>query len=106
MDLIVMILLGSIALVMAFQIWFNENITLIPAVDEKIIKKIKKRNVIAREFGLGACYIAGACYATAGLSYFLGKPGLIVGMVFIIITALNWASLQKQVEHKIRNRKY
>lgn len=106
MSLIIMVVFGTVALGLGFQIKIKKDLRLIPSLDEKLMNRIRKKNVVASEFGTALFLIALACYITAVLDYFFGKPGMIGGLVLIIFSALNWANLQKEVEHKIKSKKY
>lgn len=103
---IVMVILGCFTSVLAYRIGVKQNINLIPSVDEKILKKIKKKKVMANEFGFALLLISLACFATAILTYFFDRVGMYCGAVAIVLTALNWASIQKEIEVKIARKKY
>ena len=85
---------------------FGKKIALIPAITEERIKKIKKVDVVANEFGNRLIMMALACIVTMAASIAFGKIGSIIGLVLIIITAVSWNTLSTSVDEKIKVKKY
>lgn len=103
---VIMILMGCYTGILAYKIGVNQRIELIPAVDEKILKRIKKKRKVSDAFGMALMLVTIACFATALLTYLFGKIGMYCGVVAIVIAAVNWATMQKDIELKIRTNKY
>ncbi|MGL5152240.1 MAG: hypothetical protein ACRC7N_16920 [Clostridium sp.] len=106
MSLIFMVVMGAFLCVIAFQVRINNNITLIPNINEKHMKKIKKPSAVASDFGNALFLMSGACFVSAALDYQFGKVGLIIGFILVVITAINWATLLNKIDENIKSRKY
>lgn len=103
---IVMLVLGCFTGLLAYRIGVKQNINLIASIDEKTLKKIKRKKVVASEFGFALLLVSSSCFATALLTYLFDRVGMYLGAGAILLTALNWANLQKDIEVNIARKKY
>lgn len=102
----ILAILGVVLIVYASIIKFKKNISIIPAVNEERIKKIKKVDKVADDFGNRAYMLAGSIIVLAVASKFFGNIGAIAGFIVVIVAAASWNSLSTSIDEKIKKREY
>ena len=106
MSTILMGIVGIGLAIFGVLVRFKKKISLIPAITEERLLKIKKVDKVANDFGNSLFIMAGAVIImTIGMHYF-GTIGGFVGLLLTVISAGSWNSLSNSVDDKIKKRMY
>ena len=85
---------------------FGKKISLIPAITDERLQKIKKVDVVANEFGYRLIMMGVSCIFMLAATIILGTVGSIIGLVILLVSVVSWNTLSTSVDQKIKLRKY
>ncbi|MGG7178218.1 hypothetical protein ACQPU1_11515 [Clostridium paraputrificum] len=106
MGTIVMGIAGVGLAIFGVLVRFNKKISLIPAITEERLLKIKKVDKVAKDFGNSLFIMAGAVIIMTLGMYYFGTVGGLAGLVLTVASAGSWNSLANSVDDKIKKRIY
>ena len=85
---------------------FGKKISLIPAITDERLEKIKKVDVVANEFGYRLIMMGLSCIFMLGASIILGTVGSVIGLIVLLVSVVSWNTLSTSVDKKIKSKKY
>lgn len=92
--------------ILAFLVGVLKKINIAPSITEVQIKKVRKKDVFARDVSVHLFFLALACLMPYLLGLLLGKVGTYIGLGILIVTAFLWSSFTRTIDQKIKVGKY
>ncbi|MCR6513893.1 MAG: hypothetical protein ACRDCB_14450 [Clostridium sp.] len=92
--------------ILAFLVGVLKKINIAPSITEVQIKKVRKKDIFARDVSVHLFFLGVACLMPYLLGLLLGKVGTYVGLAILILGALLWSSFTGSIDRKIKVGKY